>query len=74
MKDISFNEYIFYDIYTDTDHITIGCIYRSPDSQEENNNNLLELLIKADKSNPQNLFILGDFNIKKIDWKNNSQC
>ena len=63
--EIYINEYIFYDI-------TIGCIYRSPDSQEDNNNNLLELLIKADKSNPRNLFLLGDFNIKEIDWKNNT--
>ena len=69
----SFKECIFYDIISTNqrDHITVGCIYRSPDSDEENNNKLLDLLKEADKKNPNRLYILGDFNIKEINWRNN---
>ena len=53
-------------------NVLVMIIYRSPDSDEENNNKLLDLLKEADKNNPSRLYILGDFNIKEIDWRNNT--
>ena len=47
----------------------IGCIYRSPNSTNENNNALIKLLEEVCNTN-NTLVIVGDFNYKEIDWKN----
>ena len=52
--------------------LTIGCIYRSPNSSPENNINLLEHLRQVDKVKQNNIVITGDFNFKEIDWKNHT--
>ena len=51
--------------------VLIGCIYRSPNSTQENNTQLINLLQKAVDLNSGTTLIMGDFNYKEIDWKNN---
>ena len=46
----------------------IGVVYRSPNSNEENNNKLLSLLEKVSSSSFTNLLIMGDFNLPLIDY------
>jgi hypothetical protein len=48
--------------------LLICCIYRSPNSSQENNDSLLELLETIGNSKPSHLLILGDFNYGDIDW------
>jgi endonuclease/exonuclease/phosphatase family metal-dependent hydrolase len=51
------------------DKLVIGCVYRSPDrSSEENNRALLNLLSRANSNKPSHLIIVGDFNLRTIDW------
>ena len=40
----------------------VSLIYRSPNSSEENNNKLYDLI----ETHPENMFIVGDFNLPKI--------
>ena len=56
------------------DNIIIGCVYRSPNSTHENNRSLFEALQVISGNNPSHLLILGDFNIKEIDWNNMSSA
>ena len=48
--------------------LTLGCIYRSPNSSSENNDKLLDLLYQATLQAKDYLIIVGDFNIKEINW------
>ena len=48
--------------------LLLGCLYRSPNSNEENNNHLLDLLEEASRREKDHLVIVGDFNMKEIDW------
>ena len=53
------------------DHMLFGCIYRSPTSNsasEENNNNLNRLLLSIANTNYSHRCIVGDFNLKDINW------
>lgn len=49
-----------------------ACIYRSPNSNSENNYNLLENLAWANRSFNE-VVVVGDFNFPEINW-NNSTC
>ena len=52
-----------------SDSLLIGCIYRSPNSGDENNEALLDILRTACfKENPSHILICGDFNLPGIDW------
>ena len=52
----------------------IGCVYRSPSSNSDNNQKLLEMFLNVKDLNPSHLLIMGDFNLKEIDWNiNNSR-
>ena len=46
----------------------ISAIYRSPNSSEENNKKILELINEIDDSKYDHKIIVGDFNLPKIDW------
>lgn len=46
----------------------VGCIYRSPNSNEFNNLRLLDLLEVAAKQKCTALIIVGDFNYKEVNW------
>ena len=66
----TFTESVWISIATDThDRLVIGCVYRSPNSPNDNNDKL-ELLIKeAIALKATKLVIMGDFNLPGIDWK-----
>ena len=51
----------------DRDKLLLGCIYCSPNTDEENNNKLLEMLETVQQLRPTNLLLVGDFNCK-INW------
>ena len=48
--------------------LLVGAVYRSPNSNDENNQKLLSLVRAAVATNDQYLTICGDFNMPKIDW------
>lgn len=50
------------------DRLLVGCIYRSPNSTEENNNQVNQLL-KDMTMNRSHTLVTGDFNHPQIDWK-----
>ena len=52
--------------------ILVGCMYRSPNSSGENNNQFMDQIIKASEvANQNRILIMGDFNIKDINWEEN---
>ena len=57
---------------TKSNNIIIGSIYRSPNSKNENNKQLLALLSEVSAIKHDHLMITGDFNLKQIDWETNS--
>ena len=50
--------------------LLVGVIYRSPNSTDQNNHTLLEIMKKASRSNHTHLMICGDFNLPLIEWNN----
>ena len=59
---------------TGSDNLMKGCVYRSPSSNSDNNQKLLEMFLNVKDLNPSHLLIMGDFNLKEIDWNiNNSR-
>jgi hypothetical protein len=51
------------------DTLLIGCVYRSPErSSIENNHKLLDLINKASELNYKYVLVMGDFNMRGIDW------
>ena len=66
-----FQESIWITISTDANtknSMLIGCIYRSPNSTDENNYQLLQLLKEANSNKYASVLILGDFNYPHINW------
>ena len=54
---------------TGSDKLLIGCIYRSPKSNIENNKELLNLFLKVKDLNPSHTLIMGDFNLGEINGR-----
>ena len=50
------------------DKLLIGCVYRSPNSSQEDNNHLRELITKVTNMKYSHLLIMGDFNFPGINW------
>ena len=50
------------------DKLLIGCIYRSPHSNADNNQNLQNMLRNVCAQKPSHVLFLGDFNFKEINW------
>ena len=51
--------------------LLVGVVYRSPNSDETNNEKLMELLSQIrDKVQISNVLIMGDFNLPEIDFSN----
>ena len=48
----------------DKGKLLLGCIYHSPNTDEENNNKLLEMLEVVQLLRPTHLLLVGDFNCK----------
>ena len=59
----------FIEIKTKDKILSIGIIYRSPNSSEEENSKVREQIEYASQ-NLKNLIITGDFNHPEIDWEN----
>ncbi len=54
----------------DNDKLQLGCIYRSPRTNNDNTQSLCNLLQEVDEINPSHLLIVGDFNFPEVDWSN----
>ncbi len=56
---------------TGSDKLLIGCVYRSPNSDEENTQALNDLFeeIAALGNKFTHILIMGDFNYPGIDWE-----
>ena len=63
-----FNQYCRFSVTENTNNqnpLNILLIYRSPNSSEENNNQLCNIIQEV----PENTIIIGDFNYPKINWQ-----
>ena len=66
-----FSENVFVDVTQgDGTALTVGLIYRSPSSTEENNDRLCSLIRQTADKTKTNLLMVGDFNLPSIDWEN----
>ena len=63
-----YSESVWIEIPVKNEKAILGCIYRSPSSTVENNNNLQSLLEEVSNIGHDYLIIVGDFNCKEIDW------
>ena len=69
LTDMDFKESIWCETrLSDEDNLMIGCVYRSPNSPDENNAHLWNLLNAACAKQNSHLLIMGDFNFPEIDW------
>ena len=50
------------------DTLLIECIYRSPNASDENFQALKTLLTKCRGANYSHMLLVGDFNLKEINW------
>ena len=60
-------------LLSDGKRLLIGVIYRSPNSTEDNNMKMLDILRIASATKVDYLMVCGDFNLPKINWEGN-QC
>ena len=51
------------------ENLLVACIYRSPNSPEKNNQDLLELITNIAEIKSKKCIILGDFNFPGIEWE-----
>ena len=69
LKMRDFQESLWYSVsLPNSDYITLGIVYRSPNSDTENNRRLLCLLRDAAGLCFSNLLIVGDFNFPNVNW------
>ena len=54
------------------DVLTIGVIYRSPNSTQQQNEKLEKMIEEVVSNNSSHLLIMGDFNFPEIDWSTQS--
>ena len=66
-SELDYQEYVYFKLSKNSGLLHILCIYRSPNSTIENNNNLNSLISEFSKLNGH-LLILGDFNYPTINW------
>ena len=59
------------DITVQGKSLRLGCIYRSPNNNQRDNQTLLEHIEHVARITPDHteLLIVGDFNLEKVDWK-----
>ena len=55
------------------DKILIGCIYRSPNSSDTNNEKLCQLIGKVNEANASHILMMGEFNYPHINWVDDSK-
>jgi hypothetical protein len=67
----SFKEYLIVSIKgVTTENLTICTVYRSPNSDSDNDNLLCPFVNQVCNNFPGNILIIGDFNIGDINWHN----
>ena len=64
----NFNENIFCEFFGKDETFLLGVCYRSPNSPEENDRNMRNLLAEISHHKADNTVILGDFNYNMINW------
>ena len=65
-----FKEHVLLELRTDNpSKLTVGTIYRSPNSTTENDEILLEAIECFSKSCRDNMLLLGDFDWPDINWQ-----
>ena len=70
LNDSSFEEATFCSFISDEgEKVLVGCIYRSPNSSEENFNNLIKLFDDDEISKFDKLLLMGDFNLPNVNWQ-----
>lgn len=62
-------ELVKIDLTFNTGHFAIICLYRSPNSNDVNNDNIIHFFESLGGSDGH-FIILGDFNLPRIDWPN----
>jgi len=71
-KQISFtsvaNEYVYVELHNKNDKILIACIYRSPSSSYDNNDNINKLIDDIMSIKARFKLIVGDFKFADINW------
>ena len=58
-------------LLSDGKRLLVGVVYRSPNSQDENNKNMLDILRITANAKYDYLLVCGDFNLPRIDWIGN---
>ena len=54
------------------DSLILGCLYRSPNSNDDNNQALEDLLKNISNRQESHKLLLGDFNMPEINWESNT--
>ena len=62
-----FNESVWIDLSAKTGTLHLGCIYRSPNTSENNSNELIRLVDQFANRN-KSFVMMGDFNHSSINW------
>ena len=62
-----FQENVLVEISTSTGKMLVGCIYRSPNSDQQNNERLCSLIKRIGEAFSK-VTLIGDFNFPKINW------
>ena len=65
---IEFNEGLLINITGKNNNLAIFCVYRSPNSNLDNDDKLLKSIQMLSKKYNKNLIIIGDFNYPNIKW------
>lgn len=65
-----FSEYCCLEITLQGKKLAITFVYRSPNSQEGNDEMLLDLLLEITEMEATFKILMGDFNLPQINWKN----
>ena len=69
VKDLHFNEAVWLKFKADSQSVLVGCIYRSPNSSDEQStNDLVKLLREVDQLGFDKVVVTGDFNYPTMDW------
>ena len=70
IDDLGFESSVWATIPLQTDEkILVGLCYRSPNSTDENNKKLRELIMSINKvNNISHILLMGDFNFPEINW------
>ena len=70
-KGMVFNENISVEISLNgNDKLICTLVYRRGQSNDENNQNMINLFNKLSEMNPSHLLVMGDMNLTDIDWVN----